>query len=62
MSYKKSGKIKKGPQREKTYLRGFANSKGADQPGHQCSLFSTFVICLLESIVSRLATSEISIS
>ena len=36
-----------GPQREKTCLRGFANSKGADQPAHPRSLISAFVICLL---------------
>ena len=51
-----------GPRREKTCLRGSANNKVADQPGHPRSLISTaFVIHLLESIISRLATSEISI-
>ena len=40
---------------------GFAN-KVADQPEHPHSLISTFVICLLESILSKLATDEISIS
>ena len=40
---------------------GFANNKGADQPAHMRSLISTFVIHLLESIISRLALSEISI-
>ena len=49
-----------GPQREKTCLQGFANNKGADQPAHPHSLISTFVICLLESTISRLATSEFS--
>ena len=38
-----------------------AKNKGTDQPAHSCSLISTFVIRLLESIVSRLAASEISI-
>ena len=38
----------------------FANNKGADQPAHPCSLISAFVICLLESIISKLATCEIS--
>ena len=38
----------------------FANNKGADQPAHRSSLISAFVISLLESIISRLATSEIS--
>ena len=41
---------------------GFANNKGADQPAHPHSLISTFVIRLLKSIISKLATSEISIS
>ena len=49
------------PRREKTYLRGFANNTGADQPAHPCSLISAFVIRFLESIISRLATSGISI-
>ena len=38
----------------------FANNKGADQSAHPCSLFSVFVICFLESIISGLATNEIS--
>ena len=50
-----------GPRREKTCQRGFANNKGADQSTHSRSLISSFVIRLLESIMSRLATSEISI-
>ena len=40
---------------------GFANNKGTDQPAHPRSLISTFVIRLLESIVSRLAASNILI-
>ena len=43
-----------------TCLREFANNKGAEQPEHPRSLLSTLVICLLESVLSRLATSEIS--
>ena len=50
-----------GPRREKTCLRGFANNKGGDQPARPRSLISTFVIRLLESIISKLATSKISI-
>ena len=46
---------------EKTCLRGFANNTGADQPAHPRSLISTFVIRFLESTISKLATSEISI-
>ena len=50
-----------GPQCEKTCLRRFAKNKGTDQPAHTCSLISAFVIRLLESIISTLATSEILI-
>ena len=37
----------------KTCLWWFGNNKGADQPAHPRSLISTFVIGLLESIISR---------
>ena len=50
-----------GHRCENTSLRGFANNKGADQPAHPCRLISTFVIPLLKSIISKLASSEISI-
>ena len=50
-----------GPQREKTCLRDLRTTKGADQPAHMRSLISAFVIQLLKSIISRLATSKISI-
>ena len=40
---------------------GVANNKGTDQPVHQHTLISAFVIHLLETIISGLATSEISI-
>ena len=36
------------------------NNTGSDQPAHPGSLISTFVIRLLESIISILATSKIS--
>ena len=39
----------------------FANNKGADQSAHPRILISTFVIHSLESIISRLATSKISL-
>ena len=42
-------------------LQGFANNKGADQPTHPRSLVSAFVIRLLESIISKSPTSQISI-
>ena len=50
-----------GPRREKTFLRGFANNTGADQPAHSRSLISAFVIHFLESILYYLATGEILI-
>ena len=37
------------------------NNTGADQPAHPRSLISAFVICFLESIISKLAPGEISI-
>ena len=46
-----------GPHRDKTCLPGVANSTGA---AHLRRLISDFVIGLLESIISRLATSKIS--
>ena len=49
-----------GPWCEKTCLRGFAKNTGADQPAHPRSLISAFVIRVLESAISKLATSEIS--
>ena len=50
-----------GPRREKTCLPGFANNKGADQPAHLHRLINAFLIHVLQSIISRLATSEILI-
>ena len=41
---------------------GFANNTGADQPVHPRSLISAFFIRFLESIISKLATSEMSVS
>ena len=34
------------------------DNKGADQPAHLRSLISTFVISILESIISKLATDK----
>ena len=34
-------------------------NKSANQPGHLGSLISAFVICLLESIIAKLAIGEI---
>ena len=52
---------KRWASREKTCFWGFKNYKGANQPALPRSLISAFVICLLESIISIFATSEISI-
>ena len=49
-----------GPRREKTSLRGIANNKSADQLDPR-SLTSAFVTHLLEIIISRLTSSQISI-
>ena len=45
----------------KPVFGGVANNKDTDQPAHPRRLISAFVICLLESIISRFATTEISI-
>ena len=50
-----------GPHCEKTFLQEFANNKGADQPEHPRRLISAFVIRFLQSVISKLATGEISI-
>ena len=50
-----------GPRREKACLRRFANNKGADQPAHPHSLSSAFIIRVLQSTISKLATGESSI-
>ena len=50
-----------GPRHRKTCLQGFANDKEADQPAQLRRLISAIVICFLEIIISKLATSEISI-
>ena len=50
-----------GLRRKKTGRRGLANNKGSGQPARPRSLTSVFVIRLLESITSRLATFGISI-
>ena len=48
-------------RREKTCLWGLRTTKVQTRPAHSCSLISPFIIHLLESVISRLATSEISI-
>ena len=39
---------------------GFGNNKDVDQSAHLRSLISAFVVRILVSIISKLATSEIS--
>ena len=50
-----------GGDAKKNCFLPFGKNKGADQPVYLHSLISTFVIPLLESIISRLATIIISI-
>ena len=50
-----------GPRREITCLQGVSNNTSADQHAHPRSLISAFVVRLMKSIISRLASSEISI-
>ena len=57
----KQVQVLNGPRREKTCLRAVANNKGADQPARPRSLISAVGSRFLESMISRLATSEISI-
>ena len=38
----------------------YANNKGTDQPAHQCTLISTFVVHPLDSKIPILAKSNIS--
>ena len=45
----------------KPVFRGFANNTGADQPAHQRSLISAFVIRFLDRIICKLVEGEISI-
>ena len=47
--------------RNKPCLWGLRKQQGADQPAHMRSLISNSVICLLERIISKLASSGISI-
>ena len=50
-----------GPRRNKTCLWGFANNKGADQPALPRRLINAFAVRLLESILSKLVSSELLI-
>ena len=49
-----------GPRHEKA-CPVIANNKGADQPAHPHSVIIVFVICLLESFISKLAIYTVSI-
>ena len=51
---------KSASTRENMYL-GFANNKGTDQPAHPRCMISAIVLCVLESIICRFATSGILI-
>ena len=50
-----------GLDARKPVFRGFANNKVTVQPAHTRSLIRAFVICLMESIISRHAVNEISV-
>ena len=39
----------------------YANNKGTDQPVYWHNLISTFIICILESIIANLTTHKVSI-
>ena len=51
-----------GPRREKTCLRWFVNNKGADQPALPRRLIRVFVICFLDSLISKLAKKLASVA
>ena len=53
--------IMMGLDHEKTCLRWFANNKGEDRQLHPRSLIRTFIIRFLESIITKLAISKISL-
>ena len=50
-----------GLDARKPVFRGFEKNKSADQPAHLHRLISTIIICLFESIISKLATGKILI-
>ena len=49
-----------GPGHAKTCLMTYANNKSADQPAHQRSLISTFLVRCLDSMICILALSKVS--
>ena len=50
-----------GPLHKKTLSSGSVNSKVEDQPTHQGRQIRAFIIDLLESLISRLVISKVSI-
>ena len=52
--------MKVEPGHEKMCFMSYENNKGADQPAHQHTLISTFVVHYLDSIMSLDSTAEIS--
>ena len=48
------------PGNEKICLMSYANNKGTDQPAHQRSLISAFIVHCLDSIISLVSIAEIS--
>ena len=53
-------KLNMGLDARKPVFDGLRITKAQDKPVQMSSLISAFVICFLESIISRLATSQIS--
>ena len=49
------------PGHEKTCLMSYANNKCADQPAHPRSLISAFVVRCLDSVMSLVSVTKISI-
>ena len=59
--FKKSYVYYMGLDARKSVFGGLRTAMAKDQPAHPCSLIGAFLIRLLGSIISRLATREISL-
>ena len=61
MHFLMDGSARKSVFGRKPLFWGFENNKDTDQSAHQHSLISTFIVCLLKSIISKLAPNQISL-
>ena len=52
--------LPRGPGHAETCLMPYANNKGADQPARPRSLIGTFVVRCLDSMIRKLAISQVS--